>query len=153
VRQQLATQQPAGLELPVGFGPAAVCLPGILAIQGPSSKQERGEIDLLMEEFCEFYRERDSFEGFPLIVICDDCGFAAATLNNFLWITFTRSNPAVDIYGIRPVVRGRHWGCNGALVIDARVKPFHAPALMDDPDVERKIDALAAPGAPLHGIF
>jgi 4-hydroxy-3-polyprenylbenzoate decarboxylase len=26
--------------------------------------------------------------------------FAARTLNNFLWITFTRSNPAADIYGI-----------------------------------------------------
>ena len=86
-------------------------------------------------------------------MICDDSRFTAATLNNFLWVTFTRSNPATDIYGIRPETRGRHWGCSGALVIDARIKPFHAPPLVDDPAVERKIDALAAPGAPLHGIF
>lgn len=153
VRQRLATEQPAGLELPAGFGPAAVCLPGILAIQGPPSTQGRGESDPLLDEFCRFYRESDAFAGFPLVVICDDSGFSAATLNNFLWVTFTRSNPATDIYGIRPETRGRHWGCGGPLVIDARIKPFHAPPLVDDPAVERKLDDLAAPGGPLHGII
>jgi len=153
VRQRLATELPAGLEMPSGFGPAAVCLPGILAISGPSSQQGRGESDPLLDEFCSFYRDRDAFDGFPLIVICDDSTFTAATLNNFLWVTFTRSNPATDIYGIRPETRGRHWGCAGALVIDARIKPFHAPPLVDDPAVERKIDQLAAPGGPLHGII
>ena len=153
VRQRLATEPPAGLELPTGFGPAVVCMPGILAIRGPLSKQSRGETDPLLDEFCRFYRDRDTFEGFPLIVICDDSNFTATTLNNFLWVTFTRSNPATDIYGIRPETRGRHWGCGGALVIDARIKPFHAPPLVDDPSVERKIDDLAAPGAPLHGII
>ncbi len=153
VRQKLVPEEPAGLELPIGFGPASVCLPGILCIQGPPSLQQRGEGDPLMDEFCRYYRDRDSFSGFPLIVICDNSRFVSATLNNFLWVTFTRSNPAVDIYGIRPEIRGRHWGCGGPLVIDARIKPFHAPPLEDDPAVERKIDALAAPGAPLHGMF
>ncbi len=153
VRQKLATELPAGLELPAGFGPVALCLPGILAIQGPPSAQGRGESDPLLDDFCRFYDERNTFDGFPLIVICDDSRFTAATLNNFLWVTFTRSNPAVDIYGIRQEIRGRHWGCSGALVIDARIKPFHAPPLVDDPAVERKIDALGAPGAPLHGII
>ena len=153
VRQVLATELPSGLELPPGFGPAAVCQPGVLAVQGPVSGQGRGESDPLIDQFCSFYRDRDSFAGFPLIVICDDSDFTAVTLNNFLWTTFTRSNPATDIYGIRPETRGRHWGCSGSLVIDARIKPFHAPPLIDDPAVERKIDALAAPGAPLHGLF
>ncbi len=153
VRHRLAVDIPAGLELPPGFGPVAVCLPGVLAIQGPSSLQGRGEGDPQLDQFCSFYRDRDSFAGFPLIVVCDDSFFTAKTLNNFLWVTFTRSNPAVDIYGIRPETRGRHWGCSGSLVIDARIKPFHAPPLVDDPAVERKIDALGAPGAPLYGII
>lgn len=153
VRQRLASEPPAGLELPPGFGPAVVCLPGVLAIQGPPSGQVRGENDPLLDGFCRFYTERDSFSGFPLLVICDDSRFAAATLNNFLWVTFTRSNPASDIYGIRSETRGRHWGCTGPLVIDARIKPFHAPPLVDDPAVERKLDLLAAPGGPLHGII
>ena len=152
VRRRLATDIPAGLELPAGFGPARVCLPGILAVQGPKSGQGRGECDPVMDEFCRFYGERDSFAGFPLIVVCDDSPFMAATLNNFLWVTFTRSNPATDIYGIKPETRGRHWGCSGPLVIDARVKPFHAPILEDDPAVERRIDELGKKGGPLEGL-
>jgi len=153
ILRQLATELPAAFELPPGFGPATLSMPGVLAIQGPASVQGRGESDPQLDGFCSFYRERSCFDAFPLIVICDDSRFVGATLNNFLWVTFTRSNPAVDIYGIRPETRGRHWGCCGSLVIDARIKPFHAPLLVDDPAVEKKLDALAAPGGPLHGII
>lgn len=152
VRRRLATEIPAGLEFPPGFGPAGICLPGVLAIQGPKSQQGRGESDQIIEEFCRFNIERESLSGFPLIVICDDSAFIASTLNNLLWVTFTRSNPATDIYGIRPENRGRHWGCHGPLVIDARVKPFHAPMLEEDPSVARKIDELGKKGGPLHGL-
>jgi 4-hydroxy-3-polyprenylbenzoate decarboxylase len=153
VLRNLKSELPAGLEMPKGFGPAAICMPGIIAIQGPPSVQLRGESDSLLDEFCSFFEERDFFDGFSLIVICDDSIFVSSSLNNFLWVTFTRSNPATDIYGIRPEVRNKHWGCAGPLVVDARIKQFHAPPLLDDPTVERKIDELAAPGAPLHGIF
>ncbi|BCS54247.1 UbiD family decarboxylase [Geobacter sp. SVR] len=153
VRRRLAGEVPAGMEYPDGFGGAQVCLPGVLAIQGPASRQERGKGDALMDEFCRFYGERDMFGGVALIVICDDSRFTAATLNNFLWVTFTRSNPATDIYGIGAETRGRHWGCSGPLVIDARTKPFHAPVLEEDPAMERKVDELAAPGGPLHGLY
>jgi 4-hydroxy-3-polyprenylbenzoate decarboxylase len=153
VRTTLATGVPAGLEFPAGFGGCDVCLPGILAVQGPPSKQGRGEGDPAIDAFCRFYAERDCFKGFPLIVICDDSHFTAATLNNFVWVSFTRSNPATDIYGIGEETRGRHWGCRGPLVIDARVKPFHAPPLVDDPVVERRVDELGAKGGPLEGII
>jgi len=83
----------------------------------------------------------------------DDSPFATATLNNFLWTTFTRSNPASDIYGIESFVSAKHWGCHGSLVIDARSKPHHAPPLVEDPEVSRRVDALGAPGGPLHGII
>ena len=153
VRTALSTSVPAGLEFPAGFGGGDVCLPGVLSIQGPRSGQGRGECDPLIEEFCRFYEHRDCFDGFPLIVICDDSRFAAASLNNFLWVTFTRSNPATDIYGIKAETRGRHWGCRGPLVIDARIKPFHAPVLEDDPAVERRVDQLGVKGGPLAGII
>ncbi len=151
-RTRCATEIPAGLEFPPGFGGAHLCLPGVLAVSAPKSGQGRGASDPLVEEFCRFYSERSCFEGFPLIVLCDDSGFAAATLNNFLWVTFTRSNPATDVYGIKAESRGRHWGCHGPLVIDARIKPFHAPPLIDDPAVERRIDELGKKGGPLAGI-
>ncbi|MFM8581334.1 MAG: 3-octaprenyl-4-hydroxybenzoate carboxy-lyase, partial [Planctomycetaceae bacterium] len=75
--------------------------------------------------------------------------FTARTLNNFLWVTFTRSDPARDIDGVGASIVQKHWGCSGPLVIDARIKPHHAPPLVEDPAVTRRIDALAARGGPL----
>ncbi len=90
--------------------------------------------------------------AFPWVVIVDQSEFAEANLENFLWVTFTRSNPATDIYGIESFVVDKHWGTTGSLVIDARVKPHHAPPLAEDPAVSKRIDAMAAQGGPLHGI-
>ena len=89
---------------------------------------------------------------FPLVVLCDDAEFTARTLDNFLWVTFTRSNPAVDTAGIEAAVSHKHWGCRGSLVIDARAKPHHAPPLIEDPAVTARVDRLFASGGPLHGV-
>ena len=86
-------------------------------------------------------------------MVVDDSEFAARTVRNFLWVTFTRSNPAADIDGVGASNHQKHWGCAGPLVIDARIKPHHAPPLVDDPEIERRVDALGAPGGPLHGII
>ena len=94
-----------------------------------------------------------SLGSFPLIVIVDDSEFAARTLNNWLWVTFTRSNPAADIGGINAFIDEKHWGCRSSVVIDARIKPHHAPPLVEDPAVTRRVDELAARGGPLHGLF
>ena len=90
---------------------------------------------------------------FPLVVLVDDSEFAARSLDNFLWTTFTRSNPAADVHGVGSFVEAKHWGCRGSLVIDARAKPHHAPMLEEDPEIERRVDALAAAGGPLHGLI
>jgi 4-hydroxy-3-polyprenylbenzoate decarboxylase len=76
------------------------------------------------------------------MIWCDDASFTAANLRNFLWVSFTRSNPSHDIYGIESFDEFKHWGCKGPMIIDARVKPHHAPAVMSDPDVEKKIDPI-----------
>ena len=91
--------------------------------------------------------------AFPLVVLVDDGKFAARSLRNWLWVTFTRSNPAAKVEGVSPAVDRKHWGCAGPLVIDARIKPHHALPLIDDPAIGRRIDALAAPEGPLLGIF
>ena len=104
------------------------------------------------ERFCEAYNRTSSISGFRWIVAVDDSQFAAESLRNFLWVTFTRANPAADIYGIEPFTHDKHWGCNGPLVIDARLKPHHAPPLIEDPEVSKRVDALAMRGGPLHGI-
>lgn len=91
-------------------------------------------------------------QAWPLLVVVDDSAFAARSLRDFLWVCFTRSDPACDIYGVWASVRCKHWGCAGPLVIDARAKPHHAPALEDDPEVEKRVDGLAARNGPLYGV-
>lgn len=92
-----------------------------------------------------------TLEQTPLLVICDDAEFTAATLRNYLWVTYTRCNPSYDIYGIDEFIEFKHWGCNGPLVIDARIKPHHAPPVELDPAVEKKVDKLFNKGGSLYG--
>ncbi len=151
-QRELPAQLPADLRLPDGFGEPRVCMPGVLAVQAPPY-QAGAEVEPALRRFVEFYAPSDAINRFPLLVLVDDSDFTARTLNNFLWATFTRSNPAADVYGIGAFTRQKHWGCSGALVIDARLKPHHAPPLVEDPAVSRRVEALAAPGGPLQGIF
>ncbi len=132
--------------LPAGFADPRVCLPGILAVNGPDYRAEDAGA---VPRFCNELTAAHPLNRFPLVVVVDDAAFAADNLNNFLWTTFTRSNPAADVHGIESFVEQKHWGCRGALVIDARIKPRHAPPLIEDPEVTRKVDALAATGGPL----
>jgi 4-hydroxy-3-polyprenylbenzoate decarboxylase len=136
-----------------GFRRPMVFLPGILVVEGPAWKQEEDGTDRAVERFCQALNRRDSINNFPLVVVVDQSEFAARSLDNFLWTTFTRSNPATDMYGIESFIRDKHWGCFGSLVIDARAKPHHAPPLLEDPEVSRRVDALAAAGGPLHGVI
>lgn len=146
--RQLPTEVPSSLRLPDGFRDAKLVLPGVLAVVGPKFDPDARRI----EAFTESFAPDDAIREFPLIVLVDDAEFTARTLRNFLWVVFTRSNPAADVHGIGSFVHEKHWGCTGPLVIDARIKPRHAPPLEDDPEIERRVDALAAPGGPLHGI-
>lgn len=163
---------------PDGFRKPRVCFPGVLAVEGPparhddgfgsaeernpneqserleqneeserSEHNEKSEHDIL--RFCDAWRGDRALDGFPWIVIVDDSDFTARNLSNFLWVVFTRSNPASDVYGVDAFTRHKHWGCRGPLVVDARIKPHHAPPLIEDPEITRKVDALAARGGPL----
>lgn len=140
----LGTELPRDLKLADGFSDPRIAIPGVLMIQSPKAGSDyRAD----RERFCR--ETRGDFSKFPLLVLVDDSQFSARTLNNFLWTTFTRSNPAIDIDGLESFTRDKHWGCRGPLVIDARVKPHHAPPLVEDPAITSRVDALAARGGPL----
>ncbi|MGI9428327.1 MAG: 3-octaprenyl-4-hydroxybenzoate carboxy-lyase, partial [Bythopirellula sp.] len=115
--------------------------------------ESRDKVSQPLEQFCNSFSREQSINDFRWVVIVDDSRFVAESLRNFIWVTFTRTNPASDIYGIESFTAEKHWGCHGALVIDARIKPHHAPVLEEDRDISRRVDALAAVGGPLHGIL
>ncbi len=166
-RFELPTELPGDLQLPSGFGKPRVVLPGVLAVEGPgcprpsfdydvsqrSRAESRTEVAAPIERFCAEAQQSGSLNDFRWVVIVDDSQFVAESLRNFLWVAFTRTNPASDVYGIDAFTEQKHWGCRGPLVLDARIKPHHAPLLEEDPEITRRVDALAAPGGPLHGVF
>ncbi len=152
-RRSLGTALPERLPLPEGFGGAALALPGVLVIDGPRADVEPDAPARLCAAWHGSGVLADPDTPWPLVVVVDDAAFTARTLANFLWVTFTRSNPARDIDGVGATIQHKHWGCPGAVVIDARIKPHHAPPLEFDPDVVSRMEALAVHGGPLHGLF
>ncbi len=150
-KRELARELPQGLELPQPFSGAKLALPGVLVVDGAAFtmyEQEAGVIG----DWCTALQEKN-LDGIQLIVIADDAAFTTAHINNFVWVTFTKSNPAYDIYGVKSFTRYKHWGCEGPVIIDARRKPHHAPDLIKDEAVERRVDQLGAKGGSLYGVI
>jgi len=166
--RELPTALPAGIPLPHGFANPRVCLPGVVAVEGPRIEprpQLAAPSDAAIwepaaeaawsddvERFCAAISPDHPLRVFPLVVVVDDAAFAAASLENFLWLTFTRSNPAADVHGVESGIRHKHWGCRGPLVIDARLKPHHAPPVEENPTVTAAVDTLCRRGGPLAGL-
>ena len=136
------------------FSQIRVIAPGILALSGPdfNSDSRRGEDPLLLS-LSELFPQDHPAREFPLWVVTENANFLENAWENFLWVAFTRSDPATDVYGLESFVAAKHWGCAGPLVIDARKKPHHAPELEEDPALVAKIEAMATPGGALHGLF
>jgi 4-hydroxy-3-polyprenylbenzoate decarboxylase len=150
-RRELLRELPPGFSLPRPFDHVRLVMPGVLAVQAPpfvSAGHTQHEVEQLGRQ-----AQATDLAGLPLLVLCDDAGFVADSVNNFVWVTFTRSNPSHDVHGIDSFIEHKHWGCRGPVVIDARAKPYHAPPLERDLAVERSVDRLGERGRPLHGII
>ena len=136
---------PSDLEsfsLPQGFKVAAIVMPGVLMIEGPSYKKSETLRDL--KEALAHWEFR---ENYPWISIIDEGATNVAAnsgtstnnvLSNFLWLTFTRSDPAQDIYGLDESVEEKHWKCSAPMIIDARIKPHHQKQLTVPTEITAK---------------
>lgn len=148
--RELSTTLPE-LNLPDGFRNPKVVMPGILAIQARAYTDDSAT-EKQIQQLNQQLSTNQQLNSFPLLIICDDSDFVSQNLNNFLWATFTRSNPSHDIHGIDSFTTHKHWGCRGSLIIDARIKPHHAPPLIKDPAIEKRVDKLGEKGKSLYGI-
>lgn len=150
VKRELCTEVPEVFRNVRGLDGARLIMPGVVAVKTGSFENysnEQGRV----QELCNALYQQGSLATCPLIILCDDPDFLSASLRNFLWATFTRSNPSHDIYGVNSFYDHKHWGCDN-VVIDARIKPHHAPPLIPDPGVEKRIERLFVKGASLEGV-
>jgi len=116
VKRKLA-ESLGNIELPNGFSNPKLVSNGNLVVEG------KGEINNLIDSL-----EKQDLEGIALITLVDDATFTAENFANWLWVTFTRSNPASDIYGLNAETKNKHFSYS-VPIIDARIKPHHAPVL------------------------
>ncbi|TSB47327.1 UbiD family decarboxylase [Alkalicoccobacillus porphyridii] len=126
---------------------AQLVTPGVVSFElDPFVSYEQAEQEL--ESLTRELAEVGDLSSSPLLILADDSRFVSATKVNFLWTTFTRSNPSHDMYGVNSFTRHKHWGCE-VTIIDARIKPHHAPPLIENEEVERRVDRFFAEDGPL----
>jgi 4-hydroxy-3-polyprenylbenzoate decarboxylase len=151
--RELATTIPEALNNLSGFTNPKMVVPGVIALQTnkfDTYETAKAELENLNAQLSIIHYP---LSNYPLIVVCDDSGFVSDTLNNFLWVSFTRCNPSHDLYGIDSFTENKHWGCNGPLVFDARIKPHHAPPVQKDAAVEKNIERIFEKGGSLYNVL
>jgi len=135
VKRTLATKVPERL-MNLNMD-ASLVMPGVIAMNASSYSTAalqnalEGQGAALLEQ-----------EGVVMIIRTEDSKWMASDLNNFLWAAFTRTNPSHDIEAIDAYTVNKHWGAKGPLVFDATIKPHHAPPVLKDAAVEKKVDAI-----------
>jgi len=135
IRRKLATTIPENIK--ALNANASLIMPGIIAVNAATASihsiQEKlkGQGETLLEQ-----------DGIAMIIITEDATWMAAEFNNFIWAAFTRTNPSKDIEGVDSYINNKHWGCKGPLIFDATIKKHHAPAVVKDNEVEKKVTAI-----------
>lgn len=151
--RKLTNEVPAVLKELNGFSKPLFAMPGVLILETKQYKDDEQTSIEIASLNAQLYEKLDQLKRIALIVLSDDANFTSASLNNYLWVTYTRCNPSHDIHGIDAFIKHKHWGCNGPMVIDARIKPHHAPPVVKDPFIENKINRLFEKGGSLYGVL
>jgi 4-hydroxybenzoate decarboxylase subunit C len=118
-------------ELPDGITHAEAFCGGCLVLQGRSYLEDK-------EQAARIARET-AFNDWPLIVLHDDVSVAQST-TAFLWSTWTRFEPAGDIYARETNVVRHHFSYGAPIVIDARKKPSLPDELVVRDDIKELVD-------------
>ena len=118
-------------ELPRGVSTVRVFCPGCLVVNAPTYTAEPSVAARLAQD--------STFKDWPLVVVSDEPDRAVASEINFLWTTFTRFEPAADIYASEARIARHHVSYTPPVVIDARMKPSYPSELTCRPDVAQRV--------------
>ena len=118
------------LALPEKFANPKIAMKGVLAVRwSGGAEHSPADFDSLRESFARWeYRE-----NYPWVSVVDDtqsiCAGDKRGLADFLWMTFTRSDPAQDLHGVGERFINKHWAVDAPLIVDARIKAHHQKPL------------------------
>ena len=117
--------------LPSGILRAEAFCAGCLVLEGPSYADD--------EALATRVAANSAFAEWPLIVLHDKANVAKSTAD-FLWATWTRFEPASDIYAAKTDVVRHHLAYRMPMVIDARTKPGFPRELIVRDDIAELVD-------------
>ena len=118
-------------QLPGGITRPEVFCGGCLVVEGTPYPDEPEQPARLAREA--------AFADWPLVILHDDAGVAGSA-TAFLWSTWTRFEPAGDIYAAETGVVRHHLAYRGPIVIDARKKPSLPDELIVRDDIAKLVD-------------
>ena len=81
----------------------------------------------------------EAFDDWEVVVVLDR-GVPVDTVEQFLWATWTRFNPATEIYAKETVVKNNHIGYTAPIVIDSRMKPWYPDEVEVREDIAKLVD-------------
>ncbi len=117
--------------MPSGTKRAEVFCSGCLVVEGPSYGDEK--------DLGERLAKSGAFDDWQVVVIHDDADVAKSA-DKFLWATWTRFNPATDIYAKAVTLKHNQVSYGAPIVIDARMKPWYPKEVEAHPDVVKLVD-------------
>jgi UbiD family decarboxylase len=117
--------------LPSGAKRAEVFCGGCLVVEGASYADEN--------DLGERLAKSRAFDDWQVVVIHDDADFAK-TPDKFLWATWTRFNPATDIYAKNITLKHNQVSYESPIVIDARMKPWYPNEVEPRDDIVKLVD-------------
>jgi len=118
-------------ELPGGVTRAEVFCAGCLVVEGAPYSDDPEQAERMSREAV--------FADWPLVILHDDAGVARSA-TDFLWSTWTRFEPAGDVYAAETNVVRHHLAYRGPIVIDARKKPSLPDELIVRDDIAKLVD-------------
>ncbi|MFN0140497.1 MAG: UbiD family decarboxylase [Pyrinomonadaceae bacterium] len=102
--------------LPAGIRAAEPFCGGCLVVEADSYESEKDLADRIAKT--------GAFDEWQIVVVHDKIEFARST-DKFLWATWTRFDPASDIYAKDVALKNNSIGYAAPIVIDARMKPWY----------------------------
>lgn len=120
------------LQLGEGFAGAKIIMPGVIAIEATPAADVKVLAASLEKWECR--------ENYPWVSLVDST--RNMDLRDFLWVTFTRSDPAQDAYGLNELFIDKHWQIKPPFILDARTKLHYQKELTAPAAIEARAKAI-----------
>ncbi|MBV9241282.1 MAG: UbiD family decarboxylase, partial [Acidobacteria bacterium] len=118
--------------LPSGLKAAEPFCAGCLVVEGESYESNK--------ELAQHVATSGAFDEWQMVILHDKVEYARST-DKFLWATWTRFDPASDIYAKEVKTQNNHIGYTSPIVIDARMKPWYPAEVEPAEETVKLVDS------------